>query len=150
MNLSILVVCTGNQCRSPLGEHLLRQRCTWLEVRSAGVDAIPGRHADPVTQTLAARYGLSLEQHCASRFNTELARQHSLILVMEQHHLATITHISPESRGKTMFYGQWLAEKEIRDPYKHPESVYIHTFDLMKRACESWATKINKFRHDRN
>ena len=46
---SILVVCTGNICRSPVGEGLLRHRLTprRIAVSSAGTHAVVGRRAAP-------------------------------------------------------------------------------------------------------
>ena len=48
---SILVVCTGNICRSPMGERLLRQQLPGKQVSSAGIFGLEGHPADAVAQS---------------------------------------------------------------------------------------------------
>ena len=80
---SILVVCTGNICRSPIGERLLRQQLPGRQVTSAGIFGLEGRPADASAQAVALRHGLSLEGHVARRVKCILLQQYYLILVME-------------------------------------------------------------------
>ena len=60
---SILVVCVGNICRSPVGERLLRQALPELEVTSAGINALVGKPADKTASEVAAAHGLSMHGH---------------------------------------------------------------------------------------
>ncbi|MFT2154144.1 protein tyrosine phosphatase, partial [Klebsiella pneumoniae] len=55
---TILVVCTGNICRSPIGEHLLRGLLTNKIIDSAGTSALVGHAADSSASKIAARHGL--------------------------------------------------------------------------------------------
>ena len=53
---SILVVCTGNICRSPIGERLLRKRLPGVKVKSAGVHGLVKHPADATAADVAMAY----------------------------------------------------------------------------------------------
>jgi protein-tyrosine phosphatase len=80
---SILVVCTGNICRSPIGERLLRQQLPGKQVNSAGILGLEGCPADAAAQSVAWRHGVSLEGHVARKVTRSLLKKSDLILVME-------------------------------------------------------------------
>ena len=103
---SILVVCTGNICRSPIGERLLRKRLPGVKVKSAGVHGLVKHPADATAADVAANHGVSLEGHAGRKLTAEMARNYDLILAMESEHIAQVTAIAPEVRGKTMLCGQ--------------------------------------------
>ena len=102
---SILVVCTGNICRSPIGERYLRSVLPGKKIDSAGTGALVGHEADASAKRIAEIHGLSLDAHSGKQFTASLGRQYDLILVMERTHLEQIGRIAPEARGKTMLFG---------------------------------------------
>lgn len=139
---SILVVCTGNICRSPIAERLLRQALPTKKVDSAGVGALVDKPADPSAQKVAEKYGLSLAGHKGTQFSGSLGRQYQLILVMEQEHLEQVSRIAPEVRGKTMLLGHWLNGKNIPDPYRKSDEAFDLVYQLIDQACRRWAEKL--------
>ena len=62
---SILVICTGNICRSPIGERLLRKLLPSKVINSAGTNAMVGYSADLNACKIASLHNLSLENHVA-------------------------------------------------------------------------------------
>lgn len=141
---SVLIVCMGNICRSPVGEALLRRRQRHLHIESAGIHALVGRPADTVVLDLAGRDGLTLETHRARQLTAELCRSNDLILVMEKQHVEHITRLAPEVRGKTMLLGHWLHRTEIADPYKKSASFYEFIYGQMDQAVERWANVLSR------
>lgn len=141
---SVLVVCMGNICRSPVGAALLRRRQGNLHIESAGIQALVGRPADPVTSALVERYGVTLEEHRARQLTVDLCRHNDLILVMEKQHVEHITRLAPEVRGKTMLLGHWLQRAEIADPYKKSASFYEFVYGQMDQAVERWANVLSR------
>ena len=139
---SILVVCTGNICRSPTGERLLRQALPGMKIDSAGTGALKGHAADATASLVAERHGLSLEGHQGQQFTRQLGQQYDLILVMEKHHQEEVTSIAPEARGKTMLFAHWLKTKAIPDPYRQSEEAFEHVYKLIEQAANAWATKL--------
>src|SRR5690606_28717957 len=109
---SILVVCTGNVCRSPIGERLLRQHLPDRYIASAGIFGLEGCPADDSAQDVAWRHGISLDGHVARRLTRNLMQGSDLILVMEPEHLRFIAAMAPEIRGKSLLFGQWLEPQE--------------------------------------
>ena len=141
---SILVVCTGNICRSPIAERLLRRSLPVKKVDSAGVGALVDKPADDSAMRIADKHGLSLEGHKARQFSASLGRQYQLILVMEQQQLEQVSKVAPEARGKTMLLGHWLGGKEIPDPYRKSDEAFDSVYQLIYLACQCWTEKLGK------
>ncbi|CAM8400625.1 protein tyrosine phosphatase [Klebsiella quasipneumoniae] len=139
---SILVVCTGNICRSPIGEQLLKKLLPTIKIDSAGTGALVGHEADISAKHIAEQHGLSLDCHQGKQFTRDLARQYDLILVMEKAHIEQIGKIAPEARGKTMLFGHWLNQREIPDPYKKSEEAFASVYKLIEQAGQTWISKL--------
>ncbi|HHT0375648.1 TPA: protein tyrosine phosphatase [Raoultella planticola] len=139
---SILVVCTGNICRSPIGERFLRRALPNKRIDSAGTSALVDHDADNSAVNIAALNGLSLEGHRGQQFTPSLARKYDLILAMEKLHIEQIGRIAPEARGKTMLFGQWLEQREIPDPYRKSEEAFCLVYQLIEQAGLRWVDKL--------
>ncbi|HFQ7003991.1 TPA: protein tyrosine phosphatase [Klebsiella pneumoniae] len=141
---SILVVCTGNICRSPIGERILKQLLPTMQVDSAGTAALVDHNADNSAIKIAKKHGISLEGHKGKQFTAKLARNYDLILAMEKIHINQIEKIAPEARGKTMLFGHWLENREIPDPYRKSDEAFASVFVLIQRSSQLWVEKLIK------
>lgn len=139
----ILVVCTGNICRSPMAERRLRQLLPDKEIDSVGVKALVDHPADETAVQTARAYDVELDGHKARQFTQQIGRQYDLILVMERRQIEYVTSVATECRGKTMLLGHWLDQREIPDPYLHSQEAFNFVYQLIDRACQSWAVKLN-------
>ncbi|MEZ7213266.1 protein tyrosine phosphatase [Klebsiella spallanzanii] len=139
----ILVICTGNICRSPIGERYLQKHFPSKIIDSAGTGAMVGHSADPAAIKVATEHGLSLDGHTGKQLTASLARQYDLILVMEKYHIEQIGQIAPEVRGKTMLFGHWLNHRDIPDPYRKSEEAFAVVYQLIEQAADLWVEKIN-------
>lgn len=142
----VLVVCVGNICRSPTGEHLLKSMLPHKQIASAGIgtqkSGLVGKGADAMASELAKEHGMSLEGHKAQQLTHALCLEYDLILVMEKGHVDAVCQIAPEARGKTMLFAQWLDMKEIPDPYRKSHEAFEHAFELLKKSADSWVIKL--------
>lgn len=137
---SILIVCAGNICRSPMAEYLLKQAVLdkGISVSSAGLTALKGEGADKVAQETAARHGLDLSTHISRQINGQMLAENDLILVMEQRQLEDLAARYPHVRGKIFLLGRWLDNAEIFDPYRKSPEAFDRTYDGIERACQAW------------
>ena len=141
---SVLVVCVGNICRSPVGERLLARAHPGLTVRSAGLHAVVGSGADADAAAAAAEIGLALDGHVARQLTDDLGRAHDLILVMEPGHRAEIMRRFPELSGRTMLFDQWTGGNAIADPYRRSFEMHRATRDKIAAAAAAWAARLRR------
>ena len=139
----ILIVCIGNICRSPTGERLLRKLKPELTIDSAGVGALVGKPADSMACEVALDNDLSLDNHQAQQLNREICSQYDVILVMEKKHIAAVTRIAPESRGKILLYGQWIGQKDIPDPYRQSKEAFEFAYKLINESAIEWSKRLS-------
>ena len=143
---SVLVVCVGNICRSPVGERILAARLaakgSAITVSSAGIGALGGHAADETAAAVALENGISLEGHVARQFNRALGQAHDLILVLEPGHKAEITRMAPDLSGKVMLLDHWLGGKGIADPYRQSRRFHEEIFAKISAAADAWAAKL--------
>lgn len=101
---TILLVCTGNTCRSPMAESMLKDLAARaglsLEVRSAGVGAIDGYPPSPNAAKVLAKRKLP-EAGPSRSLNGESVEWADLILTMTASHKQAIVQRHPDAVGKT-------------------------------------------------
>lgn len=100
---SILVVCTGNICRSPVGEGLLRHRLAprRIAVSSAGTHAVVGRRPVPeAISTVLESTGEELRGR-GTQLTLEAVEAADLILTMSTRQRASVTALSPRAVRRT-------------------------------------------------
>jgi protein-tyrosine phosphatase len=142
MTESILVVCLGNICRSPVGERLLRVRLPDFRVGSAGISAMVGQGAEAQSAETALRHGLSLDGHVARQFTPDLGAAHDLILVMEPGHMLHLARYSPQLEGRCRLYDHWTGARGIADPYRRPAPFHDRIFARLEEAADAWAAHL--------
>lgn len=98
--MQILFVCTGNICRSPLAEALLRHEIDHLPVvvSSAGTHALEGHLMTEQNQTIARTQGvLDTHRHSARQLNADIVRSADLVLALDRGHRRRIVNLVPRS-----------------------------------------------------
>lgn len=104
---SILVVCTGNVCRSPIAEGLLRSAFESRlgqdapAVSSAGTMGWSGSGADPNSVEAAAELGVDISGHRARELRTRDVASATLILGMSGEHARAVVAWEPEAAPRT-------------------------------------------------
>lgn len=99
---SILVVCTGNICRSPVGEAVLKSQLPEeVTVTSAGTHAPEGRPAAPETYAFVARELSTELEHVAQQLTKQHAEASDLIITMTTGHRAWVARTAPRAVRRT-------------------------------------------------
>lgn len=129
--MNYLLVCSGNTCRSPMAEAVLRSLVAETDlVSSAGIlttDAMP-RSRNAITAL--REIGLTISGD-ARRLNPGSMEWADLVLCMEQHHKNAILRDYPEAEMKVMTLGEWAnaPDKEISDPFGRSIESYRQALD---------------------
>ncbi|HKL69605.1 low molecular weight protein-tyrosine-phosphatase [Salibaculum sp.] len=146
MTNSILTVCTGNICRSPVAEAALRMHLPELDIASAGLAALVGRDIDADSATAARDQGIALLPHSARQFNADIGRVADIILVMETHHRQEIAARWPQFLGKTFLLGHFDGAQEVPDPYRQAMGMHEHAVEIIARCSAAWAKQLELMR----
>ena len=142
---SVVTVCTGNICRSPLAEYLFRSRLEGVsaKVSSAGIQALVNQPADVLAQEIAQTHGLDLSPHLGRQVEKSVLEEHELVLVMEDHHRDYIRSRFPQVSGKVFLLGKWEEEMQVPDPYKKSSDFFKEVYSQIDRSVTHWVNRMN-------
>lgn len=141
---NILVVCTGNICRSPTGEYLLKKELgPDFNVISAGLGALVDNPAHEISQKIAMEHGVDMSAHRARQINLDILKWADLILVMENGHKRELLRRYPWLDGKVFRYGE-SHQVDIPDPYRRPEAAYVMAWNFISKLTPYWVEKIKQ------
>ncbi len=117
MHLSVLVVCTGNICRSPAGERLLASGLEGspnIAVSSAGSGALVGNPVDAATATVMTANSIPVAGFAARQLTGPIVRDADLIFTMTAEHRAAVVRLAPAAVRRVFLlkeFAQVLAEE---------------------------------------
>jgi polyisoprenyl-teichoic acid--peptidoglycan teichoic acid transferase len=102
----VLIVCTGNICRSPLAERLLQTGLDRIipgivETASAGTKASAGESMSPYSAEIANSYGVSPGGFSARQLNAEMLQESGLVLTMTAKHRGEVIRMDPTLLKRT-------------------------------------------------
>jgi protein-tyrosine-phosphatase len=133
--MHIIFVCTGNTCRSPMAEALLREALAargidQVTVTSAGTGAWEGAPVSEGAYLVGLEHGLDLSEHRARLLTRDLVREADLVLTMSGHHLARVAELGGEHKVHLLggYAGRDAARCEVSDPFGGDLANYRTTF----------------------
>ena len=116
LKLSILFVCTGNICRSPMAEGLFQKLIAnseiEIEVQSAGVSTFGGQKPSQHTLDILKDEGVDLTNNLSQPLDSKLINEANYIFAMSASHIMAIENMFPEAIEKT-----FLVTKKLNQSY---------------------------------
>lgn len=141
----IALVCTGNTCRSPMAETLLRDQLSQyfgredaVRVVSAGLAAAPGLGASPQAVEVMGRRDLDLTGHASRPLDDTIMATADLILTMTRRHREAILAAFPALADRVHTLRR--DGGDISDPVGSPVDVYQRCADQMEGELSGWLT----------
>ncbi|MCX7945655.1 MAG: low molecular weight phosphotyrosine protein phosphatase [Hydrogenophilus sp.] len=147
--IRVLCVCTGNICRSPTAEVVLRQRLKEeglgerVVVDSAGIDSYHvGEAPDPRMQQAARRRGYDLSELRARQVQREDFFRFDWVLAMDRGHLHWLQRLRPPTAETEV--ALFLARSKVRpnaevpDPYYRGPEAFEEVLDWLEEGARGW------------
>lgn len=150
---SILFVCSGNTCRSPMAqamaETMFREADSGLEaikVMSAGIAAVNGQPASANAIEVMREMGMDISRHRSRELNAELVAQADLILTMTLQHKRHVLMMFPESYDKVFTLKEYAdcGSSDIPDPFGGSLEDYKESADEIRRVLSGLVRKLKR------
>jgi len=145
--MKVLFVCTGNICRSPTGEYVLRELARQagidMTVASVGISAWhEGEGADIRSSKAARARGYDLSRHRSRALQLRDFQDYDLLLAMDashQKHLLQMANGNPEHIHKIRLflpeYAPACGLRDVPDPYYGGPNGFDEVLDLIEAGC---------------
>ena len=144
---TILFVCSGNACRSPMAEGLLRKKLfqqfkTKLKIHSAGTLGISGSPATPNAITVAKEKGVDISGHISKGITENIIEEADFIFVMADIHKNFFTNNFPGIKNKVYLLTNFGVKKSeqknepVKDPIGENLTFYRQVINHIEREIE--------------
>jgi protein-tyrosine-phosphatase len=142
----VLMVCTGNICRSPMAEVLVAdyglRRGRIIESRSASVLGLVDKPAHRNSQAVMRELGMDLSEHRSQPVTAELMDWADYVLGMEIRHSADLRERYPQHDDKILLLPSFGGMMEIEDPINRWRFRYRRCREEIKRCCEAFVDQL--------
>lgn len=149
----VLFVCTGNICRSPTAEGVLRKRAAEagvsVHVDSAGTHGYhSGEMPDPRAVRAADQRGYDISGIKARRLREEDYAEFDYVLALDEGHYRIMKQVCPPALQHklrmTMQFAPHAHYAEVPDPYYGPPAGFELVLDLLEQAVDGLLVELSR------
>ena len=153
MGHTVLFICTGNVCRSPMAEGLFRdlveKNDADFNVKSAGVGAQDGQPPSENSVRAMQDLGIDITSQRSQMLTAELAAEADMIIGMTQGHVEMVNLMYPQAADKTFMLREFdeslpLHEREIADPIGGSYEIYCLCRNQIREGIDSLLNSIKQ------
>jgi len=135
--MHVLFVCTGNTCRSPIAETVMRRmiaerHLSDITVGSAGTSAWPDSSASDGALLVSLEHGTDISEHRSRPLSPEIVAGADLILAMGPHHLERAEALGGAGRSFLLTAYAGGDGRAVSDPFGGDLAVYRATYDELE------------------
>jgi protein-tyrosine phosphatase len=153
----ILIICTGNICRSPMAEGLLEHILPdtlkgSVAVQSAGTHAYDGLEAEPFAVRALLDRGIDIRSHRSRMIDDMMLADADLILAMEEMHREYVRQLLPPGADHVHLLGEFEPQQdglEVPDPYGGTLETYQRCAQTINAYLEGVIDHLQKEVHGR-
>lgn len=154
--MNILFVCTGNTCRSPMAEAIMKHKKQDWKVQSAGIYAAAGSRAAVHAVQVLVESGIAID-HASKAMSADVANWADVIFTMTVNHKQAVLSSFAAAAGKVWTLKEFVhgRQGDVADPYGGSMEDYRRTYEELDelitqalRKLQSGAENIRESGHD--
>src|SRR4051812_24780152 len=139
--VSVLFVCAGNTCRSPMAAAFMRSARPDVHVSSAGLHVVSWDSASQEAIIEMARRGLDLASHRARKLTAEAALAPAAVACMQRSHMTAVRQLAPGANVKTL--GEWAGSPgDVVDPFGRGPKAYAECAVQLEELVARWVVRL--------